>query len=151
MATSSTHSMRRSAAASNSGNSDDVGKLLLRLSLGIMMLLHGIAKVIGGPGFIMGLVTKAGLPSFVAYGVYVGEVLAPLLLIAGLWTRAAALVVVVNMVVAIVLVHSSELLTLGKTGGWALELQGLFLTMALALVFLGAGRYSVGGANGRLN
>ena len=55
------------------------------------------------------------------------------------------------MVVAIGLVHVAELFTLGKQGGWALELQGMFLFAALALVFLGAGRYSLGGVNGRLN
>jgi uncharacterized membrane protein YphA (DoxX/SURF4 family) len=72
-------------------------------------------------------------------------VLAPLLLIVGLWTRPAALVVVVNMVVAIVLAHMGQLGQLGKSGGWALELQGFFLFTALAVALLGAGRFSLGG------
>lgn len=137
--------------AAGRGVGDDLGKLLLRLVLGVLMLLHGVAKVIGGPAFILGVVAKAGLPSVLAYGVYVGEVLAPLLLIAGIWTRAAAVVIAINMVAAIFLVHSGELLQLGKTGGWALELQGLFLGTALGLALLGAGRFSVGGAHGRFN
>jgi putative oxidoreductase len=99
----------------------------------------------------MGVVDKAGLPSFVAYGVYIGEVLAPLLLIIGLWTRAAALVVAVNMVFALYLVHVPQFFTLSQTGGWALELQGLYFMTAVVVALLGAGRISVGGTAGRWN
>jgi putative oxidoreductase len=132
-------------------NSEDTGKLILRVSLGVMILLHGIAKVMGGVDGIVGMVGKAGLPGAFGYLVYVGEVLAPLLLIVGLWTRLAALVVAINMVVAIVLVHMGDLFTLTKQGGWALELQGMFLFTAIAVALLGAGRFSVGGARGRFN
>lgn len=136
------------------GNDDtaaDLGRLLLRVGLGAMILLHGIAKIVAGPGFIVGLLAKAGLPSLLAWGVYVGEVVAPLLLIIGLLTRPAAAVVAINMLFAIWLVHMPELLARNKTGGWAIELQGMFLIAALAVMLLGAGRYSVGGANARLN
>jgi putative oxidoreductase len=138
-------------AASQTGIAADTGKLLLRLSLAGLLLLHGISKIAGGAGSIVGLVEKAGLPGPLGYFVYVGEVLAPLLLIVGLWTRAAAAVVAVNMAVAVYLVHRQELFTLSKSGGWALELQGFYFLTALALVLLGAGRFSVGGAGGRLN
>jgi putative oxidoreductase len=132
-------------------NSEDTGKLILRVSLGVMILLHGIAKIMGGVDGIVGMVGKVGLPAAFGYLVYVGEVLAPLLLIVGLWTRLAALVVAINMVVAIVLVHMGDLFTLTKQGGWALELQGMFLFTAIAVALLGAGRFSVGGARGRFN
>jgi putative oxidoreductase len=131
--------------------SEDAGKLVLRLTLGVLILLHGIAKIIGGPGFIMGLVAKAGLPTALGYGVYIGEVVAPLLLIAGLYTRAAALIVVVNMLVAIGLVHMGQIAQLNKQGGWELELQGMYLFGALAVALLGAGRHSLGGLHGRWN
>ena len=130
---------------------DDIGKLVLRLTLGILMLLHGIAKISSGVGPILGMVAKAGLPEAFGYLVYVGEVLAPILLIVGLWTRPAALVVAVNMVVAVALAHSHQIFNLGKNGGWELELQGMFLFTAVAIAFLGAGRLSVGGINGRWN
>ena len=94
---------------------------------------------------------KAGLPGPLGYFVYVGEVLAPLLLIAGLWTRAAAALVAINMVVAVYLLHIPELFTLSKGGGWALELQGFYFFTALAVMLLGAGRFSAGGAGGRFN
>ena len=39
----------------------DVGRLLLRLSLGLLILLHGVSKIRGGPGFVLDVVEKAGL------------------------------------------------------------------------------------------
>ena len=129
----------------------DTAKLLLRVMLGFLILLHGISKIKGGPGFVLDVVDKAGLPEPFGYLVYVGEVLAPLLLIIGWWTRAAALVVAINMIIAVLLVHTGQFFTLSPEGGWALELQGLFVVVAIAVALLGAGRYSVGGAGGRWN
>jgi putative oxidoreductase len=129
----------------------DVARLLLRLSLGLLILLHGISKIRGGPGFILDVVDQAGLPHPFGYLVYVGEVVAPLLVIVGLWTRVAALVIAINMIVAVLLVHTGQLLQLSPEGGWALELQGLFLTVPIAIALLGAGRYSIGGSAGRWN
>lgn len=130
---------------------EDLGKLLIRSALAILVLLHGISKLTGGIDGIAGMLANAGLPAVFAYGVYVGEVIAPLLVLIGLWTRAAAAVMAVNMVVAIMLVHLPELAQLNKQGGWALELQGMFLFGAIAVALLGAGRYSVGGINGKWN
>jgi putative oxidoreductase len=131
--------------------SADVAKLLLRLCLGLLILLHGISKIQGGPGFVLDVVDKAGLPAPFGYLVYVGEVVAPVLVLIGLWTRAAALLIAINMIFAVLLVHTGQLLQLSPEGGWALELQGLFLVVAVAIVLLGAGRYSVGGVDGRWN
>jgi putative oxidoreductase len=122
---------------------DDFGKLVLRLALGILVLLHGIAKVKGGVGFITPLLTGIGLPSWLSYGVYIGEIVAPIMVILGLFTRVGAFIIFVNMVFAIVLMHRPELLTLAKQGGWALELQGMFMFSALALTFLSPGRYAM--------
>lgn len=132
-------------------NADDLGKLFLRTVLGILILLHGVAKIISGPAFVMSTATDAGLPAAVGYLVYLGEVVAPILLIVGIWSRLAALVIAGNMAFAIYLVHMKQLLTLTETGGWALELQGMFLVSAIALVLLGAGRFSIGGRAGRWN
>lgn len=130
---------------------DDSGKLLIRVTIGFLVLLHGIFKLSAGVGFIGGMLAKAGLPGGLAYLVYVGEIVAPLLMIAGVFTRAAAAVVVINMLVAFGLVHMADLFSLTKQGGWALELQGLYLFGALTVVLLGAGRFSVGGVKGRWN
>lgn len=109
------------------------GIYLLRWSVALLMLLHGIAKLQNGIAGIQGMVTAAGLPGFLGYGVLIGEVLAPLLVLSGFLVGPAALVMAINMVVAIMLVHTGELLSLGKSGGWALELQGLFLVGSLAI------------------
>ena len=128
-----------------------LGKLVLRLAVGGLMLFHGVAKMHRGVDGIVERVAGSGLPSSLGYLVYVGGVLAPLLLIAGLWTRAAALIVAINMIVAVLLAHESQLGELGRSGGWALELQGFYFFTAVAIMLLGAGKFSVGGANGKLN
>jgi putative oxidoreductase len=132
-------------------NTDDIGKLVLRAVLAIILLFHGVSKLIGGIGFIADMLAKAGAPAALGYLVYVGEVVAPLMILAGIFTRPAALVVVVNMIVAILLVHTKQFFSLNETGGWALELQGMLLAAALAVALLGAGRYSLGGKAGRFN
>jgi putative oxidoreductase len=130
---------------------NDVGRLVLRVLLSVLILFHGVSKLIGGVGFITGMLAKAGLPGALGYLVYVGEVIAPLLVLFGVFTRIAALVVVVNMIVALLLVHTSQFFTLNDTGGWALELQAMYLGAAVVIALLGAGRYSIGGASGRFN
>jgi putative oxidoreductase len=129
----------------------NLGRLVLRLMLGGLLLFHGVSKIHGGIAPIVDRVAKAGVPSSLGYFVYVGEVLAPVLLIVGLWTRLAALLVMINMIVALLLVHTSQLAEINKAGGWALELQAFYLFTALAILLLGAGRFSVGGAAGKLN
>jgi putative oxidoreductase len=122
---------------------DDIGKLVLRLTLGILMLLHGIAKMRYGVSGIEGMVTGHGLPGFLAYGVFIGEVLAPLLVILGFYARIGGLLMAGNMVVAIALAHSSQLFSIGKSGGWELELQGFFLFTAIVVALIGPGKFSI--------
>lgn len=132
--------------------SDDTGKLILRLTLGILILLHGLSKLMGGGVTgISGMLSSHGLPGFLAYGVYIGEIIAPVLLIIGVYTRLGGLVIAVNMVVAIMLAHTGQLGSITNNGGWALELQGMFLFTALAITFMGAGRFSLAGNGGRWN
>ncbi|EXF42995.1 Surfeit locus 4-related protein [Pseudomonas sp. BAY1663] len=130
---------------------DDAGKLVLRLTVGVLILLHGISKLLNGVGGIAGMLADMGLPTFLAYGVYLGEVVGPLLVIFGLYTRLGAVLMIGNMVVALALVHRAELFSIGPMGGWAIELQALFLFGAVAIALLGAGRMSVGGLHGRFN
>ena len=49
---------------------EDIGKLILRLSIAGLMLFHGFAKLFNGIDGIKFLVNQAGLPEFIAYGVY---------------------------------------------------------------------------------
>lgn len=112
------------------------GFFLLRLAVAGLMLLHGISKLMHGLGPIEGMLVNAGLPAFIAYGVLIGEVIAPLLVLANRFVVPAALVMAFNMIVAVALAHSSQVFTLGKAGGWALELQGLYFFGSLAIALM---------------
>ncbi|MDA7415871.1 DoxX family protein [Xenophilus arseniciresistens] len=125
--------------------SEDLGKLVLRVALGVLILLHGIAKLGKGVDGIGGMLAAHGLPAVLAYGVYLGELVAPALVIIGMFTRPAACVIAINMVVAIWLAHAKQLTSLSSNGGWALELQGMFLFSAIAVALIGGGRIGVGG------
>jgi putative oxidoreductase len=70
-------------------------------------------------------------------------VLAPCLLILGILTRPAALVLAFTMVVAWLMVGTGETWQLDKTGAWAIESLVYFFIGALAIAFMGAGRYSL--------
>ena len=123
--------------------SEHIGKLLLRLMVGGMMLFHGIDKALHGITYIKGLVKFQGLPEILAYGVYAGEILAPLFLIIGWKSRIWAGVIVFNMAVAIYLAKLDVLVKLGAHGAWALELPMFYLVSALVIVLLGSGKYAI--------
>ncbi|HEU4773400.1 MAG TPA: DoxX family protein [Lysobacter sp.] len=123
----------------------DSAKLILRLALGILILLHGLAKLNGGLAGIVGLVEAQGLPGFLGYAVLIGEIIAPLMVLLGFHARIGGLLIAINMLVAVVLMHMGQLGSLNGQGGWELELQGMFFAVAVALALLGPGRYSVNG------
>ncbi len=122
---------------------DDLGKLLLRLTLGVLMLFHGYAKITKGVSGIETSLISLGLPAWVAYGAYIGEVIAPLLLIAGYYARVGGVIIVIHMIFAITLSHSKQLFDLSRSGGWALELQGFFLLTGLVILLIGPGRFGL--------
>ena len=125
---------------------DDAGKLLLRLAVGGLMLFHGLHKLFDGVGGISNMLVAKGLPGFIAYGVLVGEVVAPCLLILGVLTRPAALVLAFTMIVAWLMVGLDETFALDKVGAWAIESLVYFFIGSLAIAFLGAGRFALGKA-----
>lgn len=129
--------------ANQQQNMDDYGKLLLRLTLGVLILFHGVAKIFTGPPAMTAL-AAIGLPEWVSYLAYIGEIVAPALIVVGLFTRPAALIVAINMVFAVILVHTTQFFTMTKSGGWALELQGFYFFTALVIALIGAGRLSLG-------
>lgn len=124
------------------------GKLLLRVSLAGLMLLHGVAKLQHGTSGIATMLERKGLPSVLALGVFVGEVLAPIALIVGLFTRPAAIVFAINMLVATWLVHAGDVARLSTTGGWKIELQALYFLGAVCIALLGSGRFAVSRGRG---
>ncbi|SEF82693.1 DoxX family protein [Nitrosomonas ureae] len=124
---------------------DALGKLTLRLTVGVLMLFHGVYKVLnpGSLDFIGKQLASVDLPQALVYGVYLGEVVAALMIILGIFSRIGGLLVFGNMIFAIVLAHRSQLFTLADHGGYALELQVFFMLTGLAVFFLGSGRFAV--------
>lgn len=122
-----------------------VGLLVLRLTVGVLMLFHGVSKIMnpGSLDFIGGMLSSNGLPSFLSYGVFIGEVIAPALVVIGVYCRQGALLIVANMVVAVLLAHTGDIFTITAHGGWRLELQGFYMFGALAIAFLGSGRLAL--------
>lgn len=121
----------------------DFAKLVLRIGFGGFFLLHGIHKLFGDLSFIEGKFVEFGMPAFFAYAVYLGEVVAPVLIIIGLWTRLSAFIGVASSVVIVILMHADHLFTLSKTGAWVIEPVGTFLVGFLAIMLLGSGKYAV--------
>ena len=124
---------------------EDFGKFLLRLAVGGLMLFHGLHKLFDGIDGISNMLIAKGLPGFIAYGVLVGEVIAPCLIVLGILTRPAALVLALTMVVAWLMVGTGKTWQLDAVGAWAIESLVYFFIGALAVAFLGAGRFSVAG------
>jgi len=121
----------------------DIAKLLLRLSVGFLMLLHGFDKIINGINGVKHLTTSAGLPEFIAYGVYIGEVIVPIFIILGLYARAASVVLGINMIAAILLAYGNSLFALNKHGALLIELPLFYLVLSVVIFLLGSGKYSV--------
>jgi putative oxidoreductase len=121
----------------------DIAKLLIRLSVGGMMLFHGVDKIINGIKGVKHLTVSAGFPEFLAYGVYVGEVIVPIFIILGLYARVASVFLAINMLMAIFLAHGNSLFELSKHGAPVIELPLFYFILSLVIFFLGSGRYSV--------
>jgi len=124
---------------------DDVAKLILRFGVGILIFFHGVAKIgsAGTLGFIKAQLARHGLPEAVVYGVFIGEIIAPVLLVMGVYSRIGGLLVFGNMLFVFGLVHMGEIFTLSPHGGWGLELQGFYLIGGLAIMFLGSGKFAI--------
>jgi putative oxidoreductase len=128
---------------------EDLGKLVLRLTVGGLLLFHGVHKLLNGIAPIRAMVASHNLPDAVAYGVYLGEVLGPILVILGLFARIGAGLIVINMLAAVALAGMGLATTFNAMGGYALELEAFYLWCAVAIMLLGPGRISVAG--GRWN
>ncbi|MBM65829.1 MAG: 1-pyrroline-5-carboxylate dehydrogenase [Myxococcales bacterium] len=116
----------------------DLGLLFLRVSVGAFMLLgHGWPKLANFAAKSAHFPDPLGVGSSLSLSLaIVGEVLAPLLIILGLFTRLATVPLIITMVVAAVMVHGGD--------PWAKkEFALLYALPAIALLFTGAGRHSL--------
>jgi len=125
-------------------HNDNLGKLFLRIAVAVIIFFHGWYKLTHGIGWIQGMLDGAG---FLAYGTYVAELIAPVMIIVGFRTRLAALFIIVDMVSAFILVLKGAIISVKEMGGgWAVEIEAMLLLCSLALLFMGAGKYAVSSA-----
>jgi putative oxidoreductase len=127
---------------------DDVGRLLLRISVGGLMLLHGIGKL-KNTANLPSLVAGTRIPGFVGYFSLIGEFVAPIMLLVGWGTRIAGPLVAFSMLTAVYLKHGAQVFQLGKSGGSAIELQLLYALGAIAIALIGPGALSLSKGKGR--
>ncbi|MEO1997232.1 MAG: DoxX family protein [Planctomycetaceae bacterium] len=141
----------KSKSASRAGLFEDLGRLTLRVGFGVLIMFHGVYKVRNGVGAIQASLLAEGLPPVLAYGVYMGELVAPSLIILGAFTRPAAMVLALTMLTAMYLMYADQFGALTGRGGWGVELPAVYLLAAIAIALLGPGRFSVGKRGGLLN
>jgi putative oxidoreductase len=128
---------------------EPLGLLVLRVALGIIFMYHGYPKLAHLGGGMQGFFVQHGLPGYFVYVSGILETFGGALLIIGLFTRAAALLLAIEMGVAIWKVHS---------GGGYLAVHNYEFPLAMAagcfaLATLGAGLVSLdhplGGSGGK--
>ena len=116
-----------------------VGLLILRLSLALIFFSHGYPKVAHAAAGMQEFFVQHGLPGYFVYIAGVVEVFGAILLVLGVFTRAAALLLAIEMGVAIWKVHSSG----GYFAVHVYEFPLAVLAGCFALATVGAGRFSL--------
>ena len=131
---------------------DDVGRLIVRLTLGLVMFPHGAQKLLGwfgGHGFLETLqffTSQLGLPAVVVFLVVLAEFFGSLALITGFLGRLGAFGILCVMLGAIFLVHLPNGFFMnwyGTQKGEGIEYHILAIGMALAILVKGSGAFSI--------
>jgi putative oxidoreductase len=120
--------------------SSDVALLVVRIWFGAsMLLLHGWGKLTGFSAMAEKFLDFLGMGRTPSLGLAVfAEVVCAALLVAGLWTRVAALALVVTMAVAFWVAHGGRL-----SGPGSGEMAFLYLGAYVVLFVAGGGKYSL--------
>ncbi len=129
--------------------SEQFGKLLLRLGLGGLVLFHGAHRLLTGLDPVRAMLMDHRLPVALAYLVYLGEIVGPVLIILGLFTRIGAFLIALEVLLLVLLNGMPHVLAIAPDGGYALEVEALYFTAALTLMLIGGGRITLG--RGRWN
>ncbi|MGH7901212.1 MAG: DoxX family protein [Thermodesulfobacteriota bacterium] len=130
---------------------DDFAIFIARLALGIVILPHGIQKLLGlfgGPGFsgTVNFFVQQGLPSIIAFLIIICESFGSLGLIIGFLSRLAGLGITLIMLGAIFLVHFPNgffMNWFGAQKGEGFEFHILAIGLGLVVLIKGAGKWSV--------
>lgn len=122
-------------------NFPDLGLLFVRVVFGICVLMHGIPKIQKGIGGVENLLIKNGLPEFLAYGIFIGEIIAPILIILGIFTRLNSVIMIILCSFILYLVKSP--FGLNNFGGFNSEIVILYLGISVLLLFSGSGKVAI--------
>ena len=122
----------------------DLGILFARLGLGVCLFMHSFAKILHGIGDVKSILTKAGLPEVMAYGSYVGEVIAPIMIILGIFSRIGALLIIgTSLTIMYVYCGLGNLPKLISIGDFKAEILYLYIALSLCIIFSGSGKYAI--------
>ncbi len=128
--------------------SADIGILIIRVFAGLLMLTHGIPKLglllSGNSQSFLNPIGIGSTPSLLLC--VIAEVLCSVLIIFGVFTKAAGAVLCVNMAVALIYLCES-----GAKFGEGIELAALYLVIFAALALIGGGEYSLDGRRVKKN
>ena len=120
-------------------NNPELGKLFLRLSVGLVFLNAGLIKI-GNIEQVIGFFSTLGFSAWLAYLVAYIEFLGGLSLLLGLAVRYSSVLLTVTMLIATLKVHLPNGYSL-KAGGYEYTLA--LMLGSLAIMYLGSGRYSL--------
>ncbi len=131
----------------------DWGALIARVFLGVVILPHGLQKLLGlfgGYGFssTVEYFSSTGIPGLIGVLIVLGESFGALFLIAGLLSRISAAGIALIMLGAIVMVHSQFgffMNWFGAQSGEGFEYHLLALGLALVVIVKGGGKWALDG------
>jgi putative oxidoreductase len=130
--------MKRIISVNNTSNTTDIALLIIRVGIAVLMLTHGIPKLLmlfsGAPiqfPPVMGMSSKLSLGLTV-----LAETVCSLFILAGFATRIAVIPLAFTMLVAVLLIHSADPFSVKEP---ALH----YLLVYTALLFAGSGKYSI--------
>ena len=131
--------MRRLLTISYPAWSFNLAMLILRVGAGILMMNHGYDKLVHFSEYTKHFMNFAGLGPTVSLALVVfAEFFCSIFLILGLFTRFAAIPLLIDVVVAVVKGHDMKIFSEG-------EHASLFVLVFLVILLLGPGRVSVDG------
>jgi len=135
-------------------SSDDLGKLILRLTLGILIVFHGLALATGDTGIPNNL-ARWHLPTGLAWLGFIVEFAGGLAMVLGVYARLGGLLLGIFMIIAIFMAHAGLmgsqnhlfLVAMNPAGNhwdhYFLETQMFYLLGGFAVALLGAGKFGL--------
>ena len=113
-----------------------LGLLLIRVGTGLVFFMHGVNKLMA-MNATTNMFIHLGLPGWVAPAIALLETVGGLALVFGIFTRVAAILLGIEMLVAV-------FITGGITKGWQQhELEALLMAISFGLVYTGSGKFSI--------